>query len=87
MSLGIKIKQLTPRIYHITADRNTVLAKGVMRFQEYYENPEFIGTSFSIKELKEWYREKFSDVGKFTYSQEWEGFNFPYYVIDTILCK
>lgn len=45
-----------------------------MRFQEYYESPEFKGKTFSIEEFAHWYATKY---GSFTYNKDWYGFNIP----------
>ncbi|OGN11018.1 MAG: hypothetical protein A3I26_00260 [Candidatus Yanofskybacteria bacterium RIFCSPLOWO2_02_FULL_43_10] len=45
-----------------------------MRFQEYYESPEFKGKTFSIDEFVHWYTQKHK---AFTYTRDWYGFNIP----------
>src|SRR3989344_2357849 len=49
-----------------------------IRFQEYYESPKFKGKIFALKEYKKWYK---SINGRFTYYQDWHGFNIPSYVL------
>ena len=51
-----------------------MLAGTFMRFQEYYESPEFKGRVFSIEEFVQWYA---GIHGSFSYSQDWYGFNIP----------
>lgn len=50
-----------------------------MRFQEYYESPEFKGKTFSIDEFVHWYTKKYNG---FTYSRDWYGFNIPASVLE-----
>ena len=50
------------------------LCSTLMRFQEYYESPEFHGKVFTREEFEEWYAYKF---GKFSYYEDWSGFNIP----------
>ncbi len=45
-----------------------------LRFQEYYESPEFRGKIFTLEEYMDWYA---SREGKFTYFDDWAGFNIP----------
>lgn len=45
-----------------------------MRFQEHYESPKFRGKIFSVEEYMDWYAE---ECGKFSYLEDWEGFNIP----------
>lgn len=61
-------------IYLIESQNRQVLAGTFMRFQEYYESPEFKGRVFSVDEFVHWYARKF---GAFTYSRDWYGFNIP----------
>ncbi|MEX2090635.1 MAG: hypothetical protein WD989_00680 [Candidatus Paceibacterota bacterium] len=50
-----------------------------MRFQEYYESPEFKGRVFTIDEFAHWYVSKY---GGWTYSRDWYGFNIPSKVLE-----
>lgn len=61
-------------IYLIESSNRQVLADTFMRFQEYYESPEFKGKVFSVEEFAHWYARKF---GTFSYSRDWYGFNIP----------
>lgn len=67
------------QIYLIESSGRQVLAGIFMRFQEYYESPEFKGRVFSIEDFTHWYARKF---GAFTYSRDWYGFNIPSKVIE-----
>jgi hypothetical protein len=51
-----------------------------MRFQEYYENPKFKGKIFTHEQFKKWYIKNSptgKKTGKFTYNNDWWGFNMP----------
>ena len=61
-------------IYLIESSSRQVLAGTFMRFQEYYESPEFKGRVFSVDDFAHWYARKF---GSFSYSRDWYGFNIP----------
>lgn len=64
-----------------------IMCKTMLRFQEYYESSEFRGKVFTLKEFKEWYmeftgRKTKSGKPKFTYYEDWNGFNFPGYIVE-----
>lgn len=61
-------------IYLIESRTRQDLAAVFMRFQEYYESPEFKGRVFSVDDFFHWYTGKF---GSFSYSKDWYGFNIP----------
>ena len=50
------------------------MARTFLRFQEHYESPKFMNKVFTHKEFKQWYIKL---KGKFSYYQEWDGFNIP----------
>jgi len=56
------------------------MCKTLLRFQEYYESPKFRNKIFTLKEFKIWYKESKANK-KFTYYDDWNGFNFPSYVL------
>lgn len=66
-------------IYIIESSSRQVLADTFMRFQEYYESPEFKGKVFSVDEFAHWYAQQY---GAFTYSRDWYGFNVPSEVLE-----
>lgn len=63
-----------PSIYLIESSSRQDLAQMFMRFQEYYESPEFKGKTFSVDEFAHWYALKY---GSFSYAKDWYGFNIP----------
>lgn len=70
---------MTNPIYLIESSNRQVLAATFMRFQEYYESPEFKGKVFSVDDFVQWYANKF---GSFSYSKDWYGFNIPSKVLE-----
>ena len=66
-------------IYIIESRDRQYLAEMFMRFQEYYESPEFKGKVFTVEEFAKWYATKY---GGFTYSRDSYGFNIPSKVLE-----
>lgn len=62
------------QVYLIESPTRQGLAETFMRFQEYYESPEFAGRPFSVEEFTAWYIQKHR---KFSYHRDWSGFNVP----------
>jgi len=50
------------------------MAKLFLRFQEFFESPKFKGQAFTLAEFETWYIQQ---KGKFSYYEDWDGFNFP----------
>jgi len=69
-----------PPIYLVEAENRQILTETFMRFQEYYESPEFKGRVFTVEEFVHWYASKY---GGWTYSRDWYGFNIPSKIIET----
>ena len=63
-------------MYAVVADTTQELGKLFLRFQEYYEGPEFKGKVFTLDEFKPWYQTSRS-ASSFTYYDDWSGFNIP----------
>lgn len=80
----MKLKEVSPNIFHISFKSMRKMCKTMLRFQEHYESPKFKDKIFSLKEFKEWYRTQ-SKTGKFTYYSDWAGFNIPSYVFKPFL--
>lgn len=70
-------------IYLLESKNRQVLAETFMRFQEYYESPEFKGRVFSVEDFAHWYAQKY---GSFSYSRDWYGFNIPSNVVGPFRC-
>jgi len=61
-------------IYLLTFPSQYLLAATFLRFQEHYESPEFRGRVFTWEEFMDWYART---RGKFSYLEDWGGFNIP----------
>jgi hypothetical protein len=82
---NMTINELVKNIYHVNFEKQKDLCETFMRFQEHFESPEFRGRVFSIREYKAWYRKtspKGKKTGRFTYNQDWTGFNIPSYILE-----
>lgn len=73
-------KNIIDKIFLVEFDSSVEAAKTFLRFQEYYESPEFKGKIFKLKHYIKWYKTQ-TDDGKFTYYHDWSGFNIPSYVL------
>ncbi len=71
----MEIEEIISRIYRISCPTITELASILVRFQEHYDSPKFKGKIFTLDEFMTWYA-AFNN-GKFTYYEDWLGFNFP----------
>jgi len=74
------IYHITGKVYLFLFEEMYDLCMHFLRYQEFYESPEFGGKSFTIIEFMEWYSKAFGG-GSFTYSKDWAGFNIPSNVI------
>ena len=78
--MKIEHKVFPHSIHLLTFDNQHDLASTFLRFQEYYESPEFAGKVFSLDEYRKWYVNeslRSSKNGEFTYYEDWNGFNIP----------
>lgn len=74
-----QIKQLEFNSVLVQTETQESLCKAFLRFQEYYESPKFKGQIFTLGQVKHWYSITY---GADTYYRDWEGFNFPSYVLE-----
>ena len=82
--MRIEHQTLTDRIHLLTFDTQQEITSTLLRFQEYYESPEFRGKVFSLEEYKQWYTQnsvKGRKTGEFTYYTDWNGFNIPSFIL------
>lgn len=68
----LKLKPITNRVLHVTADTQEELCSALVRFSEYVESPEFAGKIFTLGQFRKWYAEKY---GAYTFNTDWSGFN------------
>lgn len=80
----MKITEIKPRIFQVDFETREDLLKTFIRFQEYYESPEFKGKVFTVEEYAAWYMK---ETGKdtFTYFSDWSGCNVPKFVFDDFM--
>ncbi len=72
--MHIKITEIRSRVFQLEFESQLELASTFLRFEEFYESPEFRGKIFTLKEFKEWYTK---EKGAFTYYEDWPAFNIP----------
>lgn len=80
----MKLTELTKDIYNVNFPTRRELASTLLRFQEYYESPKFRRKIFTLAEYKKWYIANSpggKKTGKFTYYQDWGGFNMPSFAL------
>lgn len=86
----MRVNEIIKNIYHIRASTQHELTSLFVRFQEHYESPFFRGKYFTLAEFKKWYiknSEGGKKNGKFTYYDDWAGFNIPSYVLEPFYQK
>lgn len=49
----------------------------MIRMAEYYESPRFKGKFFTLEEFKKWYISTKKKTKRFTYYEDWTGYNIP----------
>jgi len=69
---------ISDNIILLIFDNQLEITSTFLRFQEYYESPEFSWKIFSLNEYKEWYT---SEMGSFSYYNDWNWFNIPSYIL------
>jgi hypothetical protein len=76
----MKKREVLPNIYLVEFPTSEEAAKTFMRFQEHYESPKFRNKIFTVEQYKKWYV-SYTKRPKFSYYQDWSGFNIPSYVL------
>lgn len=79
------MEELIKDVFNTNFPAQFELASTFLRFQEYYESPEFRGKIFALEEFKKWYianSPKGKETGEFTYYEDWSGFNVPSYTLE-----
>ena len=77
----MKITEISPRTFFVNFETRQELLKTFIRFQEYYESPEFKGKVFTVEEYAEWYVKAYKKES-FTYYDDWSGCNVPSFVFE-----
>lgn len=77
----MKVSEIKPNTYQVDFESRQELLKTFLRFQEYYESPEFKHKVFTLEEYSKWYM-KSNNKSEFTYYDDWSGCNVPSYVFD-----
>jgi hypothetical protein len=78
----VKVREVVPDVFHLQFPTQHLMTATFMRFQEHYESPEYAGKVFTHKEFARWYAKDFGEKGRFTYMDDWAGFNIPSKVLD-----
>jgi len=74
------INKVRKGLYHLQFDTKEEVTAHFLRYQEYYESPEFTGVPFQMMDYIRWYAQTQKDK-KFSYFSDWSGFNLPIKVI------
>jgi hypothetical protein len=85
-SIGVlQVNQPVKSVIHFEFATKRELAKTFIRFQEHYESPQFRGLVFTLAQYKAWYLLNAPNAiltKKFTYYEDWGGFNIPNHVLE-----
>jgi hypothetical protein len=76
----MRIKELIRNVFIAEFSNQKDLAETFLRFQEYFESPEFKNKIFTLDEYKGWFiknTKSGKEAGKFTYYEDYAGFNIP----------
>lgn len=80
----MKMTKLRDRIYAVEGKTSKEVAKAFLRIQEHYESPIFKDLFFTLDEFKAKYPST-RDDGKFSYFEDWSGFNVPSSVVEKLV--
>jgi len=78
--MRIEKREIVKGCFFLLFESQKELASTFLRFQEYYESPEFKDKIFTLEQFKSWYIKnspKGKETGEFTYYEDWNGFNIP----------
>lgn len=76
---SLSLYQVAKNVFAVKTKDDYLLAMLFMRYQEYYEstNSSFRNNHFLVEDYIEWYTKSFKKTEKFTYAEDWSGFNVP----------
>jgi hypothetical protein len=77
----MKVTEIKPRTFIIDFETRQELLKTFIRFQEYYESPEFKDKVFTVEEYADWYVKHYKKES-FTYYDDWSGCNVPSFIFE-----
>lgn len=77
--IKFQMSEIIANVYHLQFESRKDLTSTLVRFEEFYESPQFRNKVFSMEEFYSWYKTS-KKHGRFTYFSDWSGFNFPSYV-------
>jgi hypothetical protein len=80
-AVNIEVNEILQEIFHLNFDSQLDLCSTFLRFQEYYESPQFKGKIFTLEDYKKWYSSP-EIRGSFTYYTDWAGMNIPSYCLE-----
>ncbi len=78
--MKLHVEDLTDKLSLIEFPSRGELAYSLVRIQERFESPRFIGRTFVLGEFKMWYTAnspRGRKTGRFTYVTDWQAFNLP----------
>jgi hypothetical protein len=78
---AVQVSEVAPRVFNLHFPTQYLMASTFLRFQEFYESPKFRGRTFTLEEFMDWYAATHPD-GRFSYYEDWGGFNIPSSVLD-----
>ena len=74
--MKIELTKINSYVYHVRFETRYDLTSTLLRFEEYFESPEFSGKVFTLAQFKKWYM-KTQNKKRFTYYEDWTGYNVP----------
>jgi hypothetical protein len=69
-------KEISDNVYYLVFHDLQKMGSTFVRFQEFYESPEFKGKYFTLDQFKDWYM-KSRQEDTFKYYDDWYGYNIP----------
>lgn len=75
--MNFQVVKITDNIIHLIFPTANIMCRTMCRFAEHFESPEYRNRVFTWRQFRSWYRWQNGD--KFTYYNDWSGFNIPSY--------